>query len=238
MPQTITPELAASVRGMKKKASLLAEVDRHAIKNLPTLAIGEVLEVAEALDQPDHPLYWNEVNGEVMDIFVFYLSMMIASGRETELAHIPGYINGIANKSNNLDLLSMALGDLRTENADSSAQKSTRDEIMRILISMVNHYPGLGNSAVQVMDRTVEKVLSNRDPRFYSAVEHGVSLTPDEISVKYAFLERFQRIMRDTLGRTLKSSDWDKVADLAYQWRRGQVMLDELIVRLQTNVLS
>lgn len=238
MPQSHFPELLHRVQVLKREATLLREIDAIQLEILPVLAIAEVKELLDALNQPNVPDQQSQVNGEVMDIIVFYLSFITAIGRHDEVLHVPGYINGIADQSGHLDLLASAIGDLRTDRMEDSSQRATRDEIMRILISMVNHYPNLGPSAVNAMDRTVEKVLSNRDPRFYAAQENGVDLTPEEIHQKYLFLEKFQRAMRDELGRTLRSSDWDQVADLAYQWRKGQPMLTELQLRLRTSVLS
>jgi hypothetical protein len=256
------------------KASLLGGVDKiTAVKDplrLPRLAIAEVGEIGRALDMPNSEQRDNEVSLEAMDIIFFWLAYLINIYRLEETKYTPSSRNNPAKKSNFLEVIAQTLGDVSIETSALNQQK-VRAEINWLLTAMIETFPELGIQTLRATEDTVDKVLGNRDPRFFSTVDRfdpsssegvlildsiyqtGISknfvwsllasqknqklagqkqasqfirikLNPEEIMMKFIFVESMQRLMRDHLGRTLNRKDWDLVRSYAVLWRNPEII--------------
>lgn len=227
---TELPPLLHQIYRMKEVAPLLGFIDQARMSYLIPFALAEIAELAEALEDlelardlnlpaNEMVIFLNKMLDEAMDIMVFFLSYVIAAGKTDELLHIPGHINGAAKRSDFLDVLTQTIGDADPSKADTREQLQTRQEVYRLFVSMIRHFPGLGARAELVMDRTIRKVLSNRAPEFYTVTERGKTLSHEELTHKYQTLETILRAMRKKVGRTLTAQDRALVAPIAQRWR-------------------
>lgn len=223
---------------MKREAPLLAEVDKIDTPMLVPLILGEIRELVAELNTPDQNIRSEISLGELNDVMVFYYSLLIALGLEHEVEYVPGWVDKkIAGTSSYFDGLSEAVSDLKPVKAHSSAQRSTRDHINRLLLSLIEYsYISSENSHAMIaaFNQTIAKVLRNRLGEFYSVYENGKKLNREEITRKYRFLELFQRRMRNFYGRNLTVDDWVHVEQLARSWRQGfSVIAPQLDAKLQ-----
>ncbi len=199
---------------MKKSASLLERVDAtQAPGFLLSLMFQEVSEVKPEIDA-ENP---RKINGEASDVLVFSLSHAGQIGKVDEAIQRAKNVNGLGKGSDIYDLLVQAAGDA------VEGESGAIEQVVAVAWSLMKHLPEGIPAALRDFAKTIEKVLSNRPPELYSDLdEDGTLLSDEDCRKKYFFLESRMRMIRNKVGRTLRSSDWSEYRDyLKNGWRVG-----------------
>jgi len=227
---TELPSLLKKVYTIKQEASLLGFIDVERIESLIPFALAEIAELAESMNVVGMLFSLEKMLDEAMDIMVFFMSYIIAAGLSDEILHVDGHANGVAKRSDFLDVLTQTIGEVDASKGHAHAQERTRQEVYRLFVSMIRHFPGLSANAELVMEKTIRKVLANRSPEFYSVYENGRILNRVKLTEKYTKLEKIMRAMRDKVGGTLTAQDRSAIASIADDWDNDT--LENLVARV------
>ncbi len=229
MPK-IFETIAQPVLGMREQLPLLSRVDQVNFANLFLLAVGEVVELEEALSvTPEKIKEWAM---EYSDVIVFLVSIAVALGVLDSTLSDPRIYssNGEAKASSFYDQLIEVI-------FDAQDNPKALVEAFRLLHSFAHHVPISPAQLFGYMEPTVQKVLSNRPSEFFQPrdPQTGRTLTDEgEILQLYGHLEAMFRMIRKHVQRTLTPADWQPHRDLIGDWQNSDTARALLQQRLAT----
>lgn len=192
-------------------------------------------EIQEALRElkldgtPDFSLF--HTLDELADIFVFFISWI--ENEQLPVGDITvglSRLNGAGGRSDALEVLDVLI----QESADDArAAVAAIHQLLSIQL-----HATFSHSVLETIVTTIRKAKSNRDERAYSITEYGVELTQEEKIAKFTFVEQVFRMIRKTVKRTLRVSDWLPHRDILLDWRSGELALATLRNRLEAHPLA
>lgn len=184
------------VKHFREILSLLAKVDK--IRNPELLLLRAVDEVEEAAREREdfESGHQNlaDLKDEYLDILVFLLSNMLATGVVPSNDWLNS--NGTGNRSGVYEDLIQVI-------YDSIDDPRALKVVISRYASMVRYSPGLSLDILEQIKTTLDKVMANRPPEFYTTYCRisQRELNPDEILMKYDHLETMFRMLRDFAGK-------------------------------------
>lgn len=218
------------VQTMRHRANLLEAVDQFAPPEfLLQLAVVEAAEYQAEQEKYGTPEYsLPDTQGEFDDIAVYYFSWLGTYASQVDMLATVHTANGYGSHSAAID----QLGPVILDSADDPVLAVP--EVINRLASIGMHMP-VPYVTFEGMDRTINKVLSNRHPILYS-VECpilGRTLREEELVLKYQHLEKGTRMIRRAVNRTLQPSDWQPHYRQLVDWTQSSENLQILEAELQ-----
>lgn len=226
-------EARERVAAMRQKSNLLEAVDRFAPPEfLLRLAVGELIEYQEEQEKygsPDYSLV--DTQGEFDDIAVYYFSWLETYAPKIDMLSTIHTANGYGSHSAALE----QLGPVILDSADDPGLAVP--EVINRLASIGMHMP-VPYVSFRGMERTVRKVLSNRPPELYSEFcpVKGRVLEDEELVLKYTHLEKGTRMIRNAVGKTLRSGDWKPFYRQLVDWTQSAANLAVIEAVLNASV--
>ncbi len=217
-------EAREKVDEMRRQANLLEAVDQFAAPEfLLSMAVTELHEYAQEQEKYGTPNYdVVATNGEFDDIAVFFFSWIQTYAANVDMLQTIHSANGYGSHSAALEQLGPVI-------QDAADDLRAVPEVITRLASIGMHMP-VPYVAFEGMDRTVNKVLSNRPPALYSVFcpSKGRELKDEELVRKYQHLEKGTRMIRNKVGRTLQPADWQPYYQQLVGWTQSETNLTVL----------
>ncbi len=209
---------------LRDSRGLFKEKDQQQPDLLLPLAVGEVAELQEALDQNEHVAALDEL----MDVLNYYFAYLMTTHQQPEsVGQLMHGVNGYGKNSAAIDQLSEVI-------LDSQDDPKAITETLRRLYSLGQYLP-IPFVSITQLDRTIAKVAANRPAQFYSGLDPltGRALTGEDASWAFCHFEKCLRAIRDRKLRTLQPQDWQPHQNEIADWHHSAENLAKLRQRLK-----
>jgi len=206
-------EVDHQVRHLRQTHGLFGIKDQLNPGGLLPATVGEAEELQEALDANDT----REASGELMDVLNYYFSFLIITNQvpEAPMSAVMQGVNGYGQGSAAIERVAEVI-------LDSQDDPRAIAETLRRTYSIGLYLP-VPFVSIDQFNKMIIKVAANRPVEFYSGLDPltGKPLEGDDASLAFAHFEKSLRMIRNSVGRTLKRADWFPHQALIGDWRHS-----------------
>lgn len=191
--------------------------------------VEEVQELQDELNTPRGSIDHVRILDEANDVLVFAQTALEAHG-----INIDDRISGLP------DEIKLNVGsDVLERIAETLQEIIERPEAFTVLLQQIlalsKAYPVKGTNVLDMMKKTVEKVMANRPPELYTTYysRERRELNEEEQMQKYFYLETATRLIRNRCGNRMSRCHWEPITSFFDDWENAQRNLNNLKTALE-----